>query len=484
MTREGTKEAAEAVLRELPSVIGACVREDVYGHPREVHLLVRAGPNPRHLAYDVRDLLEERLGVPIDQRVISIAQLAPGRGPVPLLAGRRLAAAGTAPACRRRRRGAGAAVETEPRVRFLGISTEVMDSRVRVRVRLELDDEAQLSARRSVWTRAGRLRAVAAAALSAVDTTCVGARASRSNTPPSVDAFERDYVLVSVLASSPYLGRRPIPLVGAQPVEMDAESAAALAALKASTGRCPWCSVCRTADGSRVRRQGATADTAAPYDAGTAAQRRTRRRRPSSSAHARRPATPPSPARGSGRARSPPHPRPSSCARKNRSNSRSADVLRHAQTVVAHAHDELLAVSAPGASSASTSRPPLRRRWSEYLMAVGQVVRQAQLHRGRVDLHGSGRSSATCAAGPAAPSPARAAGGTPPDHFAQHGCCAAPPLAVDAREHDRFSSTFWISCAFSATIAAKRAAPRRRATPPAAAGRRPAWRRRGSSARA
>jgi hypothetical protein len=48
-----------------------------------------------------------------------------------------------------------------------------------------------------------------------------------------VAAFEREYVLVSVLASSPYLGRRPIPLVGAQPVEMDAESAAALAALKA-----------------------------------------------------------------------------------------------------------------------------------------------------------------------------------------------------------------------------------------------------------
>ena len=76
MPQRHTKAEAEAVLRELPSVIGAFVREDVYGHPREVHLLVRPGTAPRDLARDVRDLLEERLGVPIDQRIISIAQLA------------------------------------------------------------------------------------------------------------------------------------------------------------------------------------------------------------------------------------------------------------------------------------------------------------------------------------------------------------------------------------------------------------------------
>src|SRR5688500_11952700 len=71
-----TKAEAEAVLRELPSVLGAFVREDVYGHPREVHILVKAGTVPRDLARDVRELLEERLGVPVDQRVISIAQVA------------------------------------------------------------------------------------------------------------------------------------------------------------------------------------------------------------------------------------------------------------------------------------------------------------------------------------------------------------------------------------------------------------------------
>jgi hypothetical protein len=237
MTREGTKQAAEAVLRELPSVIGACVREDVNGNPREVHLLVRAGPNPRSLAYDVRELLEERLGVPVDQRVISIAQLAEGRRPGPLLA----SIAGLADADPHADReppelpdaAAQAAEEIEPRLRFAGIATEAMDHRVRVRVTLVLDEEVMTGEAHGVDSAPARLRAVAAATLQAVNTICVGRARFEEEHITVTNAFERQYVLVSVLASSPYLGRRPIPLAGAQQVEMDAESAAALAALKA-----------------------------------------------------------------------------------------------------------------------------------------------------------------------------------------------------------------------------------------------------------
>ncbi|HSJ06242.1 MAG TPA: hypothetical protein VK936_06040 [Longimicrobiales bacterium] len=238
------KEAAEAVLRELPSVIGACVREDVNGHPREVHLLVRAGPNPRHLAYDVRDLLEERLGVPVDQRVISIAQLAEGRRPGPAVA----SAAGLAPAAGPDADSApggtapdhvpASAVPVndtvhEPRALFAGITTEAMDNHVRVCVTLELDGDTRVGEAVGLDTGPARLRAVAGATLKAVDATCVGRSRFEVEHIATVHAFGREYVLVSVLASSPYLGRRPIPLVGAQPVEMDAESATALAALKA-----------------------------------------------------------------------------------------------------------------------------------------------------------------------------------------------------------------------------------------------------------
>jgi hypothetical protein len=238
MTREGTKEAAEAVLRELPSVIGACVREDVYGHPREVHLLVHAGPNLRHLAYDVRELLEERLGVPVDQRVISIAQLADGRQPGPRLATAAgldtadVAVGGAAPEQHAAPQRA-AAAEREPRLRFHGISTEAMESRVRVRVTLGLNEEERAGEALGLDTAPARLRAAASAALKAVDTTCVGRARFEVEHAGLIRAFERDYVLVSVLASSPYLGRRPIPLAGAHPVEDDAESSAALATLKA-----------------------------------------------------------------------------------------------------------------------------------------------------------------------------------------------------------------------------------------------------------
>jgi hypothetical protein len=246
MTREGTKEAAEAVLRDLPSVIGAFVREDVHGHPREVHLLVRSGPNPRHLAYDVRELLEERLGVPVDQRVISIAQLAEGRTPGPLLAdaagmSRPVAAepyqpplSEAAPQPSQRQPEPQPPVrQKEPRLRFRGITTEAMESRVRIRVTLTLDEDEMTGEAFGLDTGPARLRAVAAAALKGVDSTCVGRARFEVEHTSVVHAFERDYVIVNVLASSPYLGRRPIHLVGAQPVEMDPESAAALATLKA-----------------------------------------------------------------------------------------------------------------------------------------------------------------------------------------------------------------------------------------------------------
>ncbi|CAN5744614.1 hypothetical protein BH23GEM10_BH23GEM10_12820 [soil metagenome] len=246
MKTESTKETAEAALRELPSVIGAFVREDVHGRPREVHLLVRAGPNPRHLAYDVRDLLEERLGMPIDQRVISIAQIAPGREPGPLLR----QAAGAAPSLPPAPEpepvpapepepavhdAARAAVQhpAEARMVFDGITTDAVHNRMRVRVALRLDEETHAAEAVGLDTAPARLRAAAAATLKAVDRSCIGRARFEVEHVTVVQAFERDYVVVAALVSSPYLGRRPIPLVGAQPVEMDVESAAAFAALKA-----------------------------------------------------------------------------------------------------------------------------------------------------------------------------------------------------------------------------------------------------------
>jgi hypothetical protein len=118
-------------------------------------------------------------------------------------------------------------------VRFASISIEAMDNRVRARVCLDFDGEERCGESLGLDTEPARLRAAAAATLMAVDSTCVGRSRFEVEHVTVKTAFGREYVLVSVLASSPYLGRRPIPLAGAHPVEMDAESAAALAALKA-----------------------------------------------------------------------------------------------------------------------------------------------------------------------------------------------------------------------------------------------------------
>jgi len=238
MAKGEMKEAAEAALRELPSVVGAFVKEDVYGHPREIHLLIRPGPDPRYLAHDVRDLLEERLGIPVDQRVISIAQLASSAAPSNLsvprgpLASQGPPDATPAPA-------AGSAARPSPerpgnlRLRFLGVETQARDARVLVRARLQGGGQELQGEAVELEAASGRARAGATAALQAVSGAPGLQGRFELESASVVRVQERDYTLVSAFASSPYLGRRPLLLAGAQPVDVDVESAAALAALKA-----------------------------------------------------------------------------------------------------------------------------------------------------------------------------------------------------------------------------------------------------------
>ena len=224
MSRPHTKEEAEALLRELPSVVGAFVQEDLNGHPREVHLLIGPGPNPRHLARDVRDLLEERLGLPIDQRIISIAQLAispeqlaresDSNGPLP----NALAAGG---------------VLAEPRLRFQALESQTREGTVVVRVRLELGSRTISGEGVEVDAGMARLRASAGAALHAAGIACDQRMRFQLDGASPVRAFGRSYVLVTVLASSPLIGRKPVILAGAQPLDDEPDHAAALATLTA-----------------------------------------------------------------------------------------------------------------------------------------------------------------------------------------------------------------------------------------------------------
>lgn len=245
MKRISTKTTAEAVLRELPSVLGAYVSEDMEGHPREIHLLVSDGPDPASLARDIRSLLEERLGIPIDQRVISIAQLArepegaagvetggAAEGATAPAAqggsGAAAPAAGATPAASRR------AAAPESRPVFAGLESTTTSGHVTVGVRLELHGEESEGVADAVDTQPGRARAAATATLrSAADAPWNDDLNFELDFASIVQALDGEYVLVSVLGMASRLGRRPLPLVGAHPVESDVESAAALATLKA-----------------------------------------------------------------------------------------------------------------------------------------------------------------------------------------------------------------------------------------------------------
>lgn len=219
----GTKEAAEAVLRELPSVVGAFVREDVNGHPREIHLLVLPGPEPRHLARDIRSLLEERLGIDIDQRIISIAQLArdPSSQPARESGGEETIREGELPAGPRR-------------VRFVRCESDVTAGRVVVRVELRDGPDVFTGEASELEAGSGRLRAGAAAALRAANAVCDGRARFALDGASQIHAADRVYALVACSVTSPALGRRVVTLTGAQHLDDEPETAAALAALKSA----------------------------------------------------------------------------------------------------------------------------------------------------------------------------------------------------------------------------------------------------------
>jgi hypothetical protein len=224
MNRTSTKATAEAVLRELPSVLGAYVSEDLEGHPREVHVLLRAGPDPAALARDIRGLLQERLGIPIDQRVISIAQLAEDRSGTVLEdeadEGARVVgeAEGRSP---------------DGRTIFAGLESTVSAGHVRVAVRLEWQGDTSKGAAETADTTPGRARAAATATLRAAMGATDDSVTFELDFASVVQALDGEYVLVSVHGVSGRIGRRPLPLVGAHPIESDVESAAAFATLKA-----------------------------------------------------------------------------------------------------------------------------------------------------------------------------------------------------------------------------------------------------------
>lgn len=263
MNKVTTKALAEAALRQIPAVMGASVREDIHGHPREVHILIAPGPNPRDLARTVRKLLQERLGIEIDQRVISIAQLsreldlspsgettvaddAPAAEPTlhalanaaPASITHNLTApAGTSTpahvAISSQARAATGAVAPPPRVIYQGVESSSRDGRLSVRVRISWQGREYTGEGEELMGGQGRIRAAASATLAAAMEACSGKLRLDLESATTTRALGREYVIITARAAATILGRKPLTLIGAQPIEFDTETAAALAALHA-----------------------------------------------------------------------------------------------------------------------------------------------------------------------------------------------------------------------------------------------------------
>jgi hypothetical protein len=217
MDEQEIKETAESILREMPGVVGAFVQPDAFGKPREVHLLIRPGPRPREFAQHVRSVLESRLRIPIDQRIISIAQLAAEPSP------------GVAEVRREPQQEAGLG-----RLQLVSVESEVAGTRILAGVRLRHLDQEVTGQAVEIEAQDGRCRAAAFASLNAINQ-LIGEQARFGlDFATVVEAVGGAYALSSLVASSRHLGRRTVSLSGAIRVEEDVETASALATLKAT----------------------------------------------------------------------------------------------------------------------------------------------------------------------------------------------------------------------------------------------------------
>jgi hypothetical protein len=102
----------EGIIARLRGVSSARVVTDEQGHITEIHVVADESRHPKQLSRDIESALLSELGVRIDHRVVSIAQMRGGRTPVP-----------------------------EVRLKFLGIDYSLDRNGARVRVTVGMGDD-------------------------------------------------------------------------------------------------------------------------------------------------------------------------------------------------------------------------------------------------------------------------------------------------------------------------------------------------------
>jgi hypothetical protein len=210
----------EQTLVGLRDVHSASIVADPNGVILEVHVVATDGRSPKQIVRDVESMLVARLGIQIDHRKISVAQIGEGGapGPVPV------------------EREAPAAVEgtflwpSERRIRFVGVSVAQSQLKAEARVELALDGVNTVALESGADSPDSVLRIVAAATLKAVQQFFEGDQVFSLSAVEEASIGGKAVVVVSVVSLS---DGREKTLVGSCPVSRDVTRATALATLDA-----------------------------------------------------------------------------------------------------------------------------------------------------------------------------------------------------------------------------------------------------------
>lgn len=208
--------AIESLIDALDGVVSSHVVADEAGHPLEIHVLADARLHPKQVVRNVESALCAGLGIEIDRRIISVAQLRPDTVELPVAAD----PVEDVPA-----------FVDLPRVRFLGYESRIDATRqAHCNVTLGYEGERFTGSGTGPDTPRGRAEAASRATLEAHAAWRDADRFALEGAA-LVEVYGRCFVLVSVLARA---GRRTVTLTGVASLQHAPEEAAIMATLQAT----------------------------------------------------------------------------------------------------------------------------------------------------------------------------------------------------------------------------------------------------------
>lgn len=219
---------AERLLSSLAGILSARVVADRQGRIEEIHVLADPSLHPKQVVRNVESALRAGLGIEVDRRVVSVAQVRSGDR---LPEGLAPATAGGSTAAAQPRTGSAPQVPGQQRFVFVGFDVRSSASHEAVcQVTLRRGPTTFSGKGEGIATPLGRTTAAARAVLTAL-TDARGLNDLALEGTALVEVHGRTYVLV---AAHGLAGRSSVTLAGVAPLFRSPEEAAILAALQAT----------------------------------------------------------------------------------------------------------------------------------------------------------------------------------------------------------------------------------------------------------